>query len=353
MSQSCLPMHRSSYLDFINVIATIAVVTLHTNYNKCYGDIRPDSISWGISCLVQCLCSFAVPCFFMITGATLLDYPDKYDTKEFFLKRFYKCVIPFLFWSIIALLFSVFCIKKVQIGDITVLGIINSVINAKYNENYWFLVTLFGVYLSIPILAYIPRKSKKSIFAMLAMIAFLLNAVIPDLIKVLQIPIIWNIKVVALTPYLLYVIIGYVINCHTFSNRTNTVINIITPVIMVLIMGYTVRATAASGSMQNTFRDNGSATLILFTAGFFTIMKNNVGKFLKINFINKFINFLRDYSFGIYLTHWFVRLTFVKFFVINDHSIYYCIFGAWVIIAFCVILIWMIRKIPIGKYILP
>ena len=47
---------------------------------------------WLIDVVYQSLCIFAVPVFFMISGANLLGYRKKYDTKTFFVKRFKKVV---------------------------------------------------------------------------------------------------------------------------------------------------------------------------------------------------------------------------------------------------------------------
>lgn len=44
---------------------------------------------------------FVVPIFFMISGATLMDYRDRYNTKDFFIKRGLCTFIPFIVWSLI------------------------------------------------------------------------------------------------------------------------------------------------------------------------------------------------------------------------------------------------------------
>lgn len=39
----------------------------------------------------------------MISGAMLIDFNKKYDLKEYFSKRFFKTVFPYLIWSFIGL----------------------------------------------------------------------------------------------------------------------------------------------------------------------------------------------------------------------------------------------------------
>ena len=95
-------MKRKVYLDYLNVLSAFAVVMLHTNnvfwtfsYNRY----------WLSANIIESVFYFAVPIFFMISGATLIDYSKRYSTKTFLKKRFSKTLIPFLFWSILALVY--------------------------------------------------------------------------------------------------------------------------------------------------------------------------------------------------------------------------------------------------------
>ena len=75
---------RLIYLDILNILSIFAVVAMHMN-----GSVHslPLNKSWAFSLLVDTLCYFAVPIFVMISGATLMNYRQKYDTKTFFKKK--------------------------------------------------------------------------------------------------------------------------------------------------------------------------------------------------------------------------------------------------------------------------
>lgn len=60
---------------------------------------------------IEVLFYWAVPIFFMLTGATLMRYRERYDTKTFLLKRFQRTVIPFLAWSTILYFVVTICIQ--------------------------------------------------------------------------------------------------------------------------------------------------------------------------------------------------------------------------------------------------
>lgn len=76
---------RYYYMDFLAIISCFAVVVLHTsaapgNENI---DLRAIHSSSVIIALINILFSFAVPVFFMQSGANVLNYRERYDTKTF------------------------------------------------------------------------------------------------------------------------------------------------------------------------------------------------------------------------------------------------------------------------------
>lgn len=89
---------RVIYFDILNIIAIVAVIALHCN-GIVHGN--PNIKAWNTSLIVECICYFAVPLFCMLSGATLMNYREKYDTKTFFKKRVIKVLIPFIIWAII------------------------------------------------------------------------------------------------------------------------------------------------------------------------------------------------------------------------------------------------------------
>lgn len=83
------------YITVLNVVACFSVLVLHTSSFWSH----PSGNYWLIANIKEATCYFAVPVFFMITGVTLIDYTLRESTKTFFIKRFYKTVIPFLAWG--------------------------------------------------------------------------------------------------------------------------------------------------------------------------------------------------------------------------------------------------------------
>lgn len=59
------------YITVLNVLSALAVVGMHTN--GCFWQFSRERW-WFTANIIESVFYFAVPVFFMITGATLLDY---------------------------------------------------------------------------------------------------------------------------------------------------------------------------------------------------------------------------------------------------------------------------------------
>ena len=125
-------MKRKIYIQILGVLSCLAVVVLHTN--GCFWDFSYERY-WLTANLIENLCYFAVPIFFMISGATLMDYRKRYSTEEFFKKRFWKTVVPFLIWSVVGIVWMYFNYGEHPAG---ILDAIQAIGTTKYVYIYWF-----------------------------------------------------------------------------------------------------------------------------------------------------------------------------------------------------------------------
>lgn len=179
---------RLPFLDLLNIFACFAVILMHTN-GGAYWKFEDTDI-WRSGVVVGALCNWAVPVFFMISGANLINYDERYTTRLYFKKRVAKTCIPFLLWSVVPLLIWVYRGKLGQ--DVSLMQMLNYIINTKVNETYWFFIPLFSAYLCIPVFTMIRKECQKKVFSWLVLYAFLSISLIPVILKVTGGPLKYN-----------------------------------------------------------------------------------------------------------------------------------------------------------------
>lgn len=160
-------MHEDKleFINFANVCSAIAVVFLHAN--NCFWTFNPTARYWKTANFIECLFYFAVPVFFMISGATLIDYNKRYDLNTYFKKRIHKTFIPYIIWSILGLLFQIIYLKSIKFTQVNFNMVLNGLLSTSncLVQVYWFFIPLFCIYLAIPFISEIPTQKRKKIFS--------------------------------------------------------------------------------------------------------------------------------------------------------------------------------------------
>ena len=111
----------------------------------------------------------AVPIFFMLSGATLLGYHQKYDTRTFFKKRFKKAFLPFLVFSILFYAFAIVFTRHPDLS-LTKVGYHIATGHIPFTD-YWFFVPLFILYLFMPFLSVmVTNLTNRQLLALIVLI---------------------------------------------------------------------------------------------------------------------------------------------------------------------------------------
>jgi len=199
---------RTVYFDYLNAFACFAVVVMHVNsrFWNFTNDLR-----WAESLLIESFCYPAVGLFLMISGATLIDYRERYSTRVYVQKRLSRVVLPYAAWCLMAIVFHVF---KGQLAwsDLTIANLCTWILNGSYYSVYWFFAPLFACYAAIPVLGAIEKDKRIRLFAYMAALSFFTICFAPMLARWTGVQ--WNVELN--TPisagYLIYPLLGYVLS---------------------------------------------------------------------------------------------------------------------------------------------
>jgi len=338
---------KKTFITLINSAACIAVVFLHTN--GCFWDFSTEGY-WKTANIIESLLYFSVPCFYMITGATLMDFLDRYSLKEFFQKRIKKTVIPFLFWSMTGMIRN-----AVLYGSYpqNLLDIYNGIADTSYVSIYWFFPALFCLYLSLPLFAAVEKSKRKEIFTYLATAGFVINLVIPFIRTVTHLEISWPLSVSVVSGSLIWLVIGYLLAHYEMAPSVRKLIYCAAVLGFLLHCGGTYYLSMQAGEVVRTFKGYTSVPCMMYSVGIFVWLKYHSDRIMSSRLVSTVVNFIAPYSFGIYLLQFFIYSTMISVFRIDVRSMLYRLGAPFIIIPAAILIISVSRKIPAVRNIVP
>ena len=172
---------RVIYIDVIRVVAMMLVVLAHSLAARLA--VRDGSLNWDISNMLVVITEIAVPLFFMISGATILNSRRTKDVGYLFSHRLVRVLVPFILWSII----SAYGARKID-GVFTFHDFFHSVL-LMYHQPvliaYWFIYPLVSLYLLSPLLKAMVEGMDNKMFNYLLALWMVISMFLPALVDAL------------------------------------------------------------------------------------------------------------------------------------------------------------------------
>lgn len=338
--------------DLLNIAACISVVILHVNgaiWDFSYGRY------WVTSLILECAFYWAVPVFFMLSGATLVDYRERYNTKAFFIHRFSKTLPPFLFWSVVSVFWAVYAQHSLPVDMLTDWRAwIDIIFNTKAMSIYWFFIPLFALYLCIPFISSVPETTRIKVFGFAFLYSFISGSCLPLLFQLAGIP--YNAAInspINGGGYVIFVLLGYLLTHIRFTKMQAIAIYALG--IFGLLLRYigTLVKSYKLGSIDNTFYGYSNfPSVVLAVAVFLWFWRRDWSFFANGHRKNALRN-LSSASFGVYLVHMYFLRFFVDTYSINMRSWQWRSLGVAVVYAVSLVFVLILKQIPYLKRIVP
>lgn len=338
---------RILYIDILNILAILAVIALHHNG---IAHTFKNTIAWKTSLFAECLFYWAVPLFLMLTGATLMTYRKKYDTKTFFKKRITKTFIPFLVWSCFMILWRI-VLGDLKVEDFSIHYVLNLFLTNQSQSVYYFMYLIFGVYLTLPLISHLADSKYRKTLWYAVFVFFIFNATLPPVCSIFHLTYDNNFSL-KISYGVFYAILGYLLSIEKISKKHRIVIYIFGVSSMLLRYFYTLYFSLESQKLVKTLFGYGQFHSILLVAMVFLFIKN-----INFNFIgekaSQFISKVSSCSFGIFLIHMTIMHYEKRILHLSGSSILWrtgCVFITYFL---SLSIIYMMKKIPIVKKIVP
>lgn len=342
-----LKKERVLYYDLLNILAAFGVVAMHFNgLTHAYSH----TWAWRQAFAVDCIFYWAVPVFFMLTGATLMDYCEKYDTKTFFKKRFSKTLVPFIAWSLIALIWKV--TTKQMEPPVGPRSLINLIINTQIIDVYWFFIPLFAVYLCIPVLSLLRKNQQALLYMTLAFIAF--NVILPFFASLVGIN--WNssLSFPLLSSYLVYPVLGYLLSRNELGKKQRLLLYAGGIIGTCWRYVATVCASDAAGELVRQGWGYVGLPCLLEAVAVFVFFKHlKLRSLANSPRVQSLVSKVASCSFGVYLLHMIVFWYGLQLTGLDGGDMAWRVIGPFAAYAVCLLLTYLGKQVPVLRHLLP
>lgn len=341
------------WLDTMRALATLGVIIIHISsplVNMAYGKNMP---YWWIGNVVDSAVRFAVPVFLMLSGATLLG--KEYNLREFYTRRFTRVLLPFLFWLVVYWIYRWAMLKTWQqpqepLAILTWAG--KLFLKEGVSKHFWYVYMIVFIYLFVPFLVKALRKLSLSVISNILLLWVILTFVFKSTpLNMYNWSGDYGSKFGGYFLYSGYLVLGYYLSKLPVTSR-----KIRFSAAAIFILSASVSAVATYLFSQKSHRLDMSIysylsvnTIIQSIALFMWIkditVKNKYTSLIQSNISN--------YSYGIYLVH------IIVIGVLFRNGIYWSfahpllslpLLAVGVLVC-SFLIIFVLRKIPFGKYI--
>lgn len=344
--------NRLLWIDLIKAFAMFAVVFIHAASPILYQFEKIDISYWSINNVYNSMMRMAVPLFFMITGALLLNKKEE-TLAIFFQNRLLKVFVPLLVWTLIYIFFK----KYVLDVDANILEQLIFSISKPVYAHLWFLYDIIGLYLFIPILKVFINNSSKNLQFYFVILWIFSVSIIPLLNKFSVLTITNHMPMIS--GYVGYLVLGFLLSQLVITKKILYIsLLFILFSTLVTIFG-TFYLSQDAGKFVGFFYAYLSLPTMIQAIFYFIVLKY-IGENINVN-NNKMtstIITLSSTSFGIYLVHpimlWILRKKEIGIDPLNGNNPIFMV-PLTAVLAFFMsfLIIYIIQKIPIVRKIVP
>lgn len=169
------PSNRTLYFDILRILATFAVIFLHS---ACASwDKDNFNFDWNVQNIYDSAVRWCVPVFVMISGALFLNPEKHISIKKLYSKNIVRIITAFFLWGTIYSVYNYFIFN-----DHNLIGFVLNIFYGPFH--FWFLFMIVGVYITIPVLRQISQN--KTIVQYFLVLAFVFTFILPLLLSTIS-----------------------------------------------------------------------------------------------------------------------------------------------------------------------
>jgi surface polysaccharide O-acyltransferase-like enzyme len=342
---------RFIWADVLRILAIYLVIVVHSfpsaNFSRDLTTSWPFIISFTIA-------KTCVPLFVMLSGALLLGKTETY--KLFFKKRIGKVLIPWVIWTLIYMFWN----YNVNHYAASTIPQWKYFFELTFLSQLWFLPLIFSLYLMTPLLRLITAKFKKTDQIYLIFLWFIWVSVLPFLHPSLAFPGTPMGLLFLATYYCGYFFLGFILTKLKLPKNMNLLsLGIIVSGIMLTFIEIFLIKNPIT--YPTVIFDYFAPGIVITSTGLFLFIYDLFSNRLSIgnNRLKSLIITLSSASLGIYIVHGLLMQVFGtnlhKYFLFKVDSLPLLenYLDALIIFSFSFLFVYLLKKIPLVRRIVP
>lgn len=150
--------NRVCYFDVLRVVSIFFVIVIHVTsagMKLC----APVSAVWRTNWLINSISRWAVPVFFMVSGALFLEPSKVLPIKKLYKKNILRLVNGIVIWGLLYSLLDQYLYETISVKSILVA--IYGILTGNTGYHLWFLYTLLMLYVAAPLFRLITSNASK------------------------------------------------------------------------------------------------------------------------------------------------------------------------------------------------
>lgn len=281
------------YIDLLRVLACFLVIVNHTIKDAFIGYEMDFSATLSMAYLT--FSKIAVPLFLMISGALL------FEREEDYISVWKKKIIPTM---AVIILFSLFVYIFIEQREFSLISWIASMIHEPAFVAYWYLYTLLGIYVMLPILQKLIHSLNETDFKYLLTIWFIVMACVPFLAAWHVFPVVsYSFVLPIITNEIGFLFLGYYLTHFQKERKSIRFYSSVLFITMIVCYFYNILETIYFGSFTLLLdRACVWSSVILSYCVFQIVYQLYETREFSFRF-NQIVNYVGETTFGIYLVH--------------------------------------------------
>lgn len=293
-----IKMQKQVWVDCVRVFATFCVVVLHSAAPLLYKYNELSEVDWWVGNLFDSAVRICVPLFFMISGYLLLEVDE--SPKVFFQKRINKVLVPLLVWSIVYVFWNAFFESR---SKLSLYSFYSLAISPAY-YHLWFLYSIIGVYLFVPILRIVVGNAGRVMLGYYLLLWFVAVSFIPSVEKATGLH--SSFDLLAVSGFSGYLVMGLLLGrCRISTKVAMASTVVLVACTIVTAVGTYLLTNRNEGVFSGYFYGYQSPNVIVASAAAFVLIRHvteNNNFFQRPVFL-LVVRSLSSASFGVYLVH--------------------------------------------------